>query len=646
MSRNLTNNACDCNNIIIGVDGIIILTDIATSVVDANATSATVSWRYKKQIYDSTSCRNWWVESVVTREIPLTHNASCEENYVSGSITWKGNTLKYKITQKAAKCDDCSCDNLTITMCEDIIDVWLDNPIFKCGEEDNGKRTLSYTYPQISYGAKPYYEIITASTNVTISADCDTVIDPITLTSSTTIPSFGDVAYSYKAIPSTKCKNGEVRLQLSRIEYDSEMLPPSGGSVNGNIFYRVYVYDDNCKSTNSEYLSSFTWNIDACECDSMACCNDHYETSSLTISYPYIIDDVQTSATLDVNLSMLIVGDDGTYCDKCKEPSCLPYTTYIIDQDSAVAYYKRYNKETKLYEWYSGGTLQQSGGEIKAKYNYSAITQDAYCVSSTTTYSDFSYVINIPPIECDANSATTITSGTSATTKYGIIDNFTYKQEQNKCGEEPKTTTVTGITYSQPSNVPCNLTSSSAISIDYETYEYVIDEYGNIISGTQESGVTEINVYFGDEENCGNERLISAFTQSGFSIFQDGGCVCPIISGNTLDVDNPPSPLVKTEDGNWIIPCCITGEVWVKIEYLYIEYEFNGTSWYRSVERKIKENKKFENVNIGDSPQISTEIPYHEFERDSSSGKPIPYPKTLTIKDVGNCCSILNITCL
>lgn len=89
----------------------------AKTIVDAIATSATVSWRYKKHVCDSTSCRTWYVYSTISREIPLTPNQDCKnENLVNGSVTWKDKELKYEITQKPRECLECNCNNLLIVI--------------------------------------------------------------------------------------------------------------------------------------------------------------------------------------------------------------------------------------------------------------------------------------------------------------------------------------------------------------------------------------------------------------------------------------------------------------------------------------------------------------------------------------------------
>lgn len=286
-------------------------------VVDADSTSATISWEYVCD-YKENGCAYCSINGSESTEIPLNPINKCSGFTTSGSVEWHNNTIYYSIEQKPnptyasrveykiTKLDGKDVENNKVN---------FNGTKLGCGEGLD--KDVKYEYSAITYENDCGLSSVTSgSGETTISFDCTDIIDIIgdkdANSASSLVNILGnDIEYTYECskcegsacTPSTRISNIKVlSYSANGINYTDTGLPCSGeNGITAVVEYRVVKTDEHCHK-ESYYETSAISGINVERCSEYDCCRAHM------VKIPTNIYDV------DVDLELLMAADTTGDC--------------------------------------------------------------------------------------------------------------------------------------------------------------------------------------------------------------------------------------------------------------------------------------------------------------------------------------------
>ena len=372
----------------------------ATTIVDAEATSATVCWPYSATVcdYGDCECKSYQVIGKHCENVEFTENTNCESvKTITGTIEWNNNDLQYEITQDKASCEE-NCGE--ITSFSSITNSWLDYPIIKSDETDLNR---------------DLYYICT----VTSKNDCDEILDISEftgyktlmlsnekigiITSGTSVEVGGqtyDIVYSYRSVPGDDCIPSESRIEILSVWQDKNILPTTGGDINYSINYNIISYDENCNKSSISKVYTDKLNVPPCACEQENCCIDTNYSAIITVHE----SDIPNKT---VTISCVREGDkNGSICPSCAPTTCETYVSYCTSVSEygqmGTTYYWLYDSGSNIWKWVKHTNISlrvavpKEGGRIKVEYGYSAFTINYDC-STLVERGIGEKIIDIPP---------------------------------------------------------------------------------------------------------------------------------------------------------------------------------------------------------------------------------------------------------
>ena len=194
------------------------------------------------------------------------------------------------------------------------------------------------------------------------------------------------------------------------ITFSQKVIPSTGATINVIVSFKKTMTDDECHKTTKTGSFILPWEIPECEKsgdEDFHCCEDHYVTSSITIS-DLIAKAKLTDCSIYYNgkpvttdsISYAVL-QKAKYTDEC-EHYCTPETTYCADQKSVkVCYETSYMSDEWICEGEGSDTcdcnglviegsagsmsVPFTGGRIKVTWNYTGETTTPDCSKYTTS---------------------------------------------------------------------------------------------------------------------------------------------------------------------------------------------------------------------------------------------------------------------
>jgi hypothetical protein len=292
-------------------------------VVDADSTSATISWEYVCN-YKENGCDYCSINGSESMNIALTPLNKCNEDTISSSFTWNNIEIEYEIEQrpnptyeprveyKITKISGVNISNNSVS---------FNNYSGDCGEGKDIE--VDYEYSAITYENNCGLSSATwNSGTTTLSFDCTDNISDDDITDVTSLVNIlgNDIEYTYKCskcegsacTPSTRISNIKVlSYSANGINYTDTGLPCSGQTgITAVVEYRVVKTDKHCHK-ESYYETSAISGINVEKCSEYDCCRAHMAKISTKI-YGVLVD-------LELLMAADTTGDCFTGCGQTCE---------------------------------------------------------------------------------------------------------------------------------------------------------------------------------------------------------------------------------------------------------------------------------------------------------------------------------------
>lgn len=291
-------------------------------VVDADSTSATISWEYVCN-YKENGCDYCSINGSESMNIALTPLNKCNEDTISSSFTWNNIEIEYEIEQRPNPTYEPRVEyKITKISGVNISDnsVSFNNYSGDCGEGKDIE--VDYEYSAITYENNCGLSSATwNSGTTTLSFDCTDNISDDDITDVTSLVNIlgNDIEYTYKCskcegsacTQSTRISNIKVlSYSANGINYTDTGLPCSGQSgITAVVEYRVVETDDHCHKY-SYYETSAITSINVERCSEYDCCRAHM----VKTTEPIDIHGVSTN--LELLMAADIIGDCYDGCGK------------------------------------------------------------------------------------------------------------------------------------------------------------------------------------------------------------------------------------------------------------------------------------------------------------------------------------------
>lgn len=268
-----------------------VITSSITVVVDADATSATISWEYVCD-YKENGCEYCDINGIESEMIELSPNTTCEEKETSGDIQWEGNEISYTIIQKPNIIiyDEPQIDYIIKTISGTQV---IDNQVnfsdeLSCG--DAFEKTVNVTYSSNTHSnscSLPYDN--TGNTNAQLVFDCSDTSNGGMASGITTILN-NDIVYTYKCEQcigvtcETETFIDEINITSLKIgDEEIAAVPCSGANgVSCDISYKIVNIDSKCE--RSERSESTSIILDVPPCEGLECCKKHQVPIQITLN--------------------------------------------------------------------------------------------------------------------------------------------------------------------------------------------------------------------------------------------------------------------------------------------------------------------------------------------------------------------------
>ena len=292
-------------------------------VVDADSTSATISWEYVCN-YKENGCDYCSINGSESMNIALTPLNKCNEDTISSSFTWNNIEIEYEIEQRPNPTYEPRVEyKITKISGVNISDnsVSFNNYSGDCGEGKDIE--VDYEYSAITYENNCGLSSATwNSGTTTLSFDCTDNISDDDITDVTSLVNIlgNDIEYTYKCSKcegsactrSTRISNIKVlSYSANGINYTDTGLPCSGQSgITAIVEYRVVKTDEHCHK-ESYYETSAITSINVERCSEYDCCRAHM------VKIPTEIYGV--SANLELLMAADTTGDCFTGCGQTCE---------------------------------------------------------------------------------------------------------------------------------------------------------------------------------------------------------------------------------------------------------------------------------------------------------------------------------------
>ena len=282
-------------------------------VVDADSTSATISWEYVCN-YKENGCDYCSINGSESMNIALTPLNKCNEDTISSSFTWNNIEIEYEIKRKPNPTYEPRVEYEIIELSGITVNnnsVTFGNT-FGCGVGEDVD--VVYEYSAITYENDCGLSSVTKNSGITtLSFDCTDNISDDDITNVTSLVNIlgNDIEYTYKCskcegsacTPSTRISNIKVlSYSANGINYTDTGLPCSGeNGITAVVEYRVVKTDEHCHK-ESYYETSAISGINVERCSEYDCCRAHM------VKIPTNIYDV------DVDLELLMAADTTGDC--------------------------------------------------------------------------------------------------------------------------------------------------------------------------------------------------------------------------------------------------------------------------------------------------------------------------------------------
>lgn len=290
-------------------------------VVDADSTSATISWEYVCN-YKENGCDYCSINGSESMNIALTPLNKCNEDTISSSFTWNNIEIEYEIKRKPNPTYEPRVEYEIIELSGITVNnnsVTFGNT-FGCGVGEDVD--VVYEYSAITYENDCGLSSVTKNSGITtLSFDCTDNISDDDITNVTSLVNIlgNDIEYTYKCskcegsacTSSTRISNIKVlSYSANGINYTDTGLPCSGQSgITAIVEYRVVETDDHCHKYSYYETDSFdNLIVEGCkkegEEEAYDCCRAHM----VKTTEPIDIHGVST------NLELLMAADTTGDC--------------------------------------------------------------------------------------------------------------------------------------------------------------------------------------------------------------------------------------------------------------------------------------------------------------------------------------------
>ena len=371
----------------------------------------------------------------------------CDEKPpITGTIQWNDCVITYNITQEKAECKECefsacTCEVISSRISPHIIEpksqqlsgiteYWFTS-VDTCGNAVREKRIDIETFQCPSD--------ITAYT-------CDVEDRDLPLSWDFNVGTCTNchqqmTSSCYVAMPENCCDMPSgVCYEVGEVYYINSAgtlitdVSPSGETIYFYFDYKKNETDDECnaRTTYGRFDSrqqDIPWVISGCV-DS-ECCSGSVISSAFTWTN-------HTSCKGNDNIIIpleIIRRKDINYSGDC-EPSCSANTTYCVDMDSIMSYYKVGDSWSAITEDY---IFPYYGGSMKTSWDYSAFTIYDDCTSGFTSGNTWEDIIDILPYSGDCGDGNVegevnykFKEGDSGCTEFSV----TYRQNKKSCEDE------------------------------------------------------------------------------------------------------------------------------------------------------------------------------------------------------------------
>ena len=260
-------------------------------VVDADSTSATISWEYVCN-YKENGCDYCSINGSESMNIALTPLNKCNEDTISSSFTWNNIEIEYEIKRKPNPTYKSRVEYKIIELSGITVNnnsVTFGNT-FGCGVGEDVD--VVYEYSAITYENDCGLSSVTKNSGITtLSFDCTDNMGGGNTSKVTSILG-NDIEYTYECLkcegsactPSTSITNVKVlSFSANNVDYTDIGLPCSGESgITAVVEYRVVKTDEHCHK-ESYYETSAITSIDVEGCNEYDCCRAHMAKISTDI---------------------------------------------------------------------------------------------------------------------------------------------------------------------------------------------------------------------------------------------------------------------------------------------------------------------------------------------------------------------------